>query len=1193
MLPWLAGSLAIVAAVGVSPHAGAFPSGEAAPVQDPLPFRFGEPHPADVNDVAWSPDGTLIATACDDCAVRIFEAASGAVRAVVKGALYPVRCVAFSPDGGILAAGSDDRTLRLIDPASGEMIRTISGLPGPLRDVTFRGDGARAAVATLDRVLVFETAEWTRVREILIPFYVNAVAFEGSGARIAVACQDRRVRIVEVDGTAEPELLEGTAGSVESVAFRPGEARLAAGFASGTIRLWNLAAEAGWDRARLLEGHGASVRALAFSPDGSILVSGSGDGSVRIWDGETGFPYYRFPESLPPIASIVFHPDGRRLACAAGREVHLLPVARANFERPVFDLDFDVEEIRVVGDDPAQPTSVFLRLVNHGIHASGPIAVSAEAVDPATGRVAPLARSVEIANLPEGGRTPTLFFDLVAGAAEAFQRPGEVELRVHADSLFVPNARRTRSVRLSTHPLELEIADLEIREDHATGGAAAIFEIRNRCIGKPGPLVVEASLLLAGKPLAVTESEVELAGVGAISQVRLAISPQARLKLRKVTIVEARVRARRTVWPRRFWEGGVVFSTRPLALALEGFVIETDEASGRPAAASIRLRNRSPFDPGPLEIEADIVRADAFPFAIPEALGRASRVTFPAEDRSVVSVSLPISPLGSASPEEVPEVLASLRVHRRLWPEHTWRETIRLSTQPLDLAVEAVRILAEPGRAPAEFGVLLALANRGTADPGVIDLEVDAGGVPAGRMRLETFPPAAGGGETKAFLFDIPSGPAEATATEPTLDLEVRAQRESWMGKPWKTTVTISTRAPLLDLEEFAIEPNARGVPGRIRLRLANRGEVDPGPLEVVAQVLRPGRRIRSTAEETPRRVPSLAGGAVSERLAFPFPFEAIMGGVPAEGIRCRIRAEREEWPGLAWEREIPVLRTPSVDVQGFEVLPDESGRPAEVRFRCANRSSVDPGPVDIRVEFRSGLRGDLLGTTAGREVPGLAGGFVTEPLVFAIPEAAVAAFDTEEIVEAKVRVANRDWLELRCEVGRLIPTRAPILALHEATIARSAQGQPVVATLTLRNDGAGDASPAGVSVEFLARDGGASLGPASPPRALPRLAPGEVSEPLAVDIPQAAAAGIAKGIPVDLRISLRGAVRPCSTILQLDPPRPEGGAWPWVLLLGALGGAGALALVLFARRRRAERGSTTEFFAMVEDDESPPSGDR
>gem|GEM_PF-1608352 len=64
-----------------------------------------------------------------------------------------VNSVAFSGDGSRLASTSTDRTLRLWDPATGELIRTLAGHERVVTAVAFSRDGSRLASASDDRTV--------------------------------------------------------------------------------------------------------------------------------------------------------------------------------------------------------------------------------------------------------------------------------------------------------------------------------------------------------------------------------------------------------------------------------------------------------------------------------------------------------------------------------------------------------------------------------------------------------------------------------------------------------------------------------------------------------------------------------------------------------------------------------------------------------------------------------------------------------------------------------------------------------------------------------------------------------------------------------------------------------------------------------------------------------------------------------
>lgn len=106
---------------------------------------LGEPrsldaHRSQLTHLMWSPDGARFATAgFTDNSVGLWSA-DGQLLARLEPMRRP-RFVAFSPDGTLLASAGDDGALRMWDGATGAALGAWTGHVGPVRDLEFSGDG--------------------------------------------------------------------------------------------------------------------------------------------------------------------------------------------------------------------------------------------------------------------------------------------------------------------------------------------------------------------------------------------------------------------------------------------------------------------------------------------------------------------------------------------------------------------------------------------------------------------------------------------------------------------------------------------------------------------------------------------------------------------------------------------------------------------------------------------------------------------------------------------------------------------------------------------------------------------------------------------------------------------------------------------------------------------------------------------
>src|SRR5262249_21978235 len=107
-------------------------------------------HTAAVFGVAFSPDGTRLATASADQTAKVWDAASGRGLLTPSGHIDRVSGIALSREGTRRAAASADQTAKVWDAASGRALLTLSGHTDWVYRLAFSSDGTRLATASDD-----------------------------------------------------------------------------------------------------------------------------------------------------------------------------------------------------------------------------------------------------------------------------------------------------------------------------------------------------------------------------------------------------------------------------------------------------------------------------------------------------------------------------------------------------------------------------------------------------------------------------------------------------------------------------------------------------------------------------------------------------------------------------------------------------------------------------------------------------------------------------------------------------------------------------------------------------------------------------------------------------------------------------------------------------------------------------------
>ncbi len=293
---------------------------------------------------AFSPTENTIALRGYAGTVFLVDTETGKLKHKFNVTSQSITTLAYSPDGTMLATGHDD-TIRLWDAQTGTALLPPMDTSGSTYHITFSRDGERVAglfyTNSEQHIYTFETASGKQLHSIKVYTFpglwgnqpileiehsrwVRAIAFSPDGTTIASCADDKAIRFWDVDNGTHLRKIETHEYRISDIAFSPdgqtitgisfgfihqwnvetgtelrtvpmpGETRrlsyrglrsdstmAAMGYSDGTVRLWDMT---DITQTRILKGHTSSVNLVTFSPDGRTLASSSSDGTTLLWD---------------------------------------------------------------------------------------------------------------------------------------------------------------------------------------------------------------------------------------------------------------------------------------------------------------------------------------------------------------------------------------------------------------------------------------------------------------------------------------------------------------------------------------------------------------------------------------------------------------------------------------------------------------------------------------------------------------------------------------------------------------------------------------------------------------------------------------------------------------------------------------------------------------------------------------------